>query len=109
MFFDNKFYFDFVDRCKSAGINVPIIPGIIPIVNFNQIQKFSEMCGASIPSGLADKMEEYKDDSKKKYQIGVDFAIDQCNELMKKGAPGIHFYTLNKSRATVDIFESIEK
>jgi len=109
MFFDNRFYFDFVDRCKNNGIHIPIIPGIMPIINFKQIKKFSEMCGASIPQSLAEQMEEYQDDPKKKYQIGVDFAIEQCNELISKGAPGLHFYTLNKSRATVDIFESIEK
>lgn len=109
MFFDNNYYFEFVDRCKKAGITIPIIPGIIPIVNFNQIKKFSDMCGASIPQELAELMEANQDDKKKKYQIGVDFAIKQCNELMKNGAPGLHFYTLNKSRATVDIFESIER
>ncbi len=109
MFFDNSFYFEFLDRCKKEGIDIPIIPGIIPIVNFKQIKRFSEMCGASIPAELADQMEANQDDPKKKYQIGVDFAIRQCNELIKNGAPGLHFYTLNKSRATVDIFESIDK
>ncbi len=109
MFFDNAFYFEFVEKCKEAGINIPIIPGIIPIVNFKQIKKFSEMCGASIPPALGELMEEHKDNPAKKYQIGVDYAIQQCNELIKNGAPGLHFYTLNKSRATVDIFESIER
>ncbi len=109
MFFDNSYYFDFVEKLTTAGINVPIIPGIIPIVNFSQIKKFSDMCGATIPMTLADSMEQHKDDPKKKYQIGVDFAINQCNELLRNGAPGLHFYTLNKSRATIDIFESIDR
>lgn len=109
MFFDNEYYFRFVEKCKAAGIDVPIIPGIIPIINFKQIRKFSDMCGASIPAELAELMEQHQDDPDKKYQIGVDFAIKQCNELLQNGAPGLHFYTLNKSRATVDIFEAIDR
>ena len=109
MFFDNNHYFDFVERCEKAGINVPIIPGIMPIVNFKQIKKFSEMCGATIPKQLADQLGENQDNPAAKYDIGVAFAIKQCNDLLKNGAPGLHFYTLNKSRATVDIFEAIDK
>ncbi|MDZ7607890.1 MAG: methylenetetrahydrofolate reductase [NAD(P)H] [Cyclobacteriaceae bacterium] len=108
LFFDNAHYFDFVKRAKQAGITVPIIPGIMPITNFKQIKKFSDMCGASIPEQLVHKLDPYQDDLKHTYDIGVDYAIHQCRELLANGAPGLHFYTLNKSRATVDIFTSLK-
>lgn len=107
LFFDNKYYFDFVSRAKKAGINVPIVPGIMPITNFKQIKKFTQMCGSKIPQELIDKLEPHQDDLTKTYEIGVEYSIDQCRELLAKGAPGLHFYTLNKSRATVDIYSSI--
>lgn len=108
LFFDNRYYFDFVKRAKKAGITVPIIPGIMPITNFKQIRKFTDMCGSEIPESLVHKLEPYQNDLSKTYEIGVDFAIDQCRELLEQGAPGLHFYTLNKSRATVDIYSSIK-
>lgn len=107
LFFDNSYYFSFVERARRAGINIPIVPGIMPITNFKQIKKFTQMCGAKVPEQLVQTLESYKNDLKKTYDIGVDFAIDQCRDLLDKGAPGLHFYTLNKSRATVDIFASI--
>ncbi|MGF1636787.1 MAG: methylenetetrahydrofolate reductase, partial [Cyclobacteriaceae bacterium] len=107
-FFDNSYYFDFVARARKAGINVPIIPGIIPITNFKQIKRFAEMGGSKIPEALVAALEPHQDDSDKTYQIGVDFAIAQCRELLEKNVPGLHFYTLNKSGATVDIFETLK-
>lgn len=108
LFFDNSAYFDFVERARNAGVNVPIVPGIMPITNFKQIKKFTQMCGASIPETLVRKLEPFQDNKTKTYDIGVEFAINQCKELIEMGAPGLHFYTLNKSRATVDIFSSIK-
>lgn len=108
LFFDNDYYFDFVERARRAGITIPIVPGIMPITNFKQIKKFSEMIGTKIPEYLVQQLRKYSDNSKKTYQIGVDFAIKQCKELLDNGAPGLHFYTLNKSRATIDIFTSIK-
>lgn len=108
LFFDNKYYFDFVDRARKAGIAVPIIPGIMPITNFKQIKKFTQMCGSEIPEELVQQLEPYQDNLSKTYGIGVEFSINQCRELLEKGAPGLHFYTLNKSRATVDIYSSIK-
>ncbi len=107
LFFDNQYYFDFVKRAREAGVDIPIIPGIMPITNFRQIKRFTEMCGATIPHSLLDKLIPYQDDLKKTYEIGVEFAINQCRELLDQGVPGLHFYTLNKSRATIDIFSSI--
>lgn len=107
LFFDNNYYFEFVERARKAGIEVPIIPGIMPITNFKQIKRFTQMCGANIPQPLIENLEPYQDNLAKTYEIGVDFSIAQCRDLLDKGAPGLHFYTLNKSRATVDIFSSI--
>lgn len=108
LFFDNSYYFDFVKRAREAGVNVPIVPGIMPITNFKQIKRFTKMCGSNIPEDLVSRLEPHQDNLKKTYDIGVEFAINQCRELLDKGAPGLHFYTLNKSRATVDIFSSIK-
>jgi methylenetetrahydrofolate reductase (NADPH) len=108
LFFDNKYYFDYVERARKAGITIPIVPGIMPITNFTQIKKFTQMIGATIPEFLIEKLEPYQEDLGKTYEIGVEFSIKQCRELLAKGAPGLHFYTLNKSRATVDIFSSIK-
>ena len=107
MFFDNDLYFNFVDRARKANITKRIIPGIMPITNYKQINKFSKMSGATIPDAIVQKFEPVQDDPKTMYSIGVELAIEQCVDLLKRGAPGLHFYTLNKSRATVDIYSSI--
>ena len=107
MFFDNDLYFDFVQKARKANITTRIIPGIMPITNYNQINKFSNMCGASIPESITERLEPIKNDQKKTYRTGVEIAIEQCIDLLRRGAPGLHFYTLNKSRATVDIYSSI--
>ncbi len=107
MFFDNDLYFDFVERARKANITKRIIPGIMPITNYKQINKFTKMSGATIPDAIVQKFEPVQDDPKTMYRIGVELAIEQCIDLLKRGAPGLHFYTLNKSRATVDIYSSI--
>ncbi len=107
MFFNNDYYFDFVERARAIGITNRIIPGIMPITNFKQIKKFSDMCGATIPDLIVDKLGPVQDMKDKMYELGVEIAIDQCVDLLRRGAPGLHFYTLNKSRATVDIFSSL--
>jgi methylenetetrahydrofolate reductase (NADPH) len=107
LFFSNDLYLDFVKRARANGINCRIIPGIIPITSFGQIKRFGEMSGSFIPQELVAQMEANKENPEKIYQIGMDFAIKQCRDLLVMGAPGIHFYTLNKSRATVEIFETL--
>ena len=107
MFFDNSYYYSFVKKAREAGITARIIPGIIPITNFKQIKRFSKMSNSVIPEEISEKLEPYQDDPEKTYELGVDIAIRQCIDLLENGAPGIHFYTLNKSRATVDIFSSL--
>ncbi len=107
LFFNNQYYFDFIQKARKAGINCRIIPGIIPITNYRQIERFTKMSGTNIPRELTARLEEHKDNPAKTYQIGIDFSIKQCQELLAAGVPGIHFYTLNKSRAAVEIFESL--
>lgn len=100
LFFDNAFYFDFVERARRAGINVPIVPGIMPITNFEQVHRFTRMCGATVPMRLGLQLERVKDQPEALVQLGVAHATVQCMELLARGVPGIHFYTLNKSPAT---------
>jgi|WetSurSiteA1Bulk_404760.scaffolds.fasta_scaffold00915_2 methylenetetrahydrofolate reductase (NADPH) len=109
LFFDNQAYFRFAESARQAGITCRIIPGIIPITGYKQIKRFVDMTSTSFPEELLDKMETHQDDADKVYQIGIDHAIRQCVDLLEKGAPGIHFYTLNKSRAAVEVFESLPR
>jgi methylenetetrahydrofolate reductase (NADPH) len=100
LFFDNAFYFDFAARAQAARIRVPIVPGIMPITNFEQIERFTRLCGATIPTRLRLQLERYQHDPDAILQLGVAHATVQCMDLLSRGAPGIHFYTLNRSRAT---------
>ena len=100
LFFDNAFYFDFVERARRIGINIPIVPGIMPITNFEQVHRFTRMCGATVPMRLGLQLERVKDQPEAVMQLGVAHATVQCMELLSRGVPGIHFYTLNKSPAT---------
>jgi methylenetetrahydrofolate reductase (NADPH) len=100
LFFDNAFYFDFVERARHIGINVPIVPGIMPITNIEQMERFVRLCGATVPMRLVLQLERYRDDPEAVVQLGVAHATVQCMELLQRGVPGIHFYTLNKSPAT---------
>ncbi len=109
LFFDNEAYYRFVQLARDKGINCRIIPGIIPITSYKQISKFADMTGATVPEELSAKIKDNIHDAGKLYQIGIDFSVKQCIELLEWGAPGIHFYTLNKSRATIEIYESIPK
>lgn len=107
LFFDNAHYFDFERRARAAGIAVPILPGLMPITNYGQIQRFVAMCGASIPPKLRVEMESRKGDLKAVEDLGVAYASMQALGLLQAGAPGIHFYTLNRSPATRAIVSSL--
>ena len=100
LFFDNAFYFDFVERARRVGINVPIVPGIMPITSYEQIPRFTRMCGATLPMRLTLEFEKVKDDAQAVMHLGVAHATVQCHELLGRGVPGLHFYTLNKSPAS---------
>jgi methylenetetrahydrofolate reductase (NADPH) len=107
LFFDNADYFAFVERARSIGITVPIIAGIMPVTNVSQIKRFTAMCGAGMPDALLQKLEPAAADADAVGEIGVQHAVEQCRELLAKGAPGVHFYTLNRSRATVEILKRL--
>ncbi|MGB9766200.1 MAG: methylenetetrahydrofolate reductase [NAD(P)H] [Sulfurihydrogenibium sp.] len=108
MFFDNNFFYEFIEKCQKVGINIPIIPGIMPITNFNQIRKFASLCGATIPEDVIKIFEKYADNPEETKKVGIDFATKQCEDLLKNGVKGLHFYTLNKSDATIRIYQNIK-
>ncbi len=103
VFFDNDSYFQFVDMAKRAGVNVPILPGIMPITGFDQLDRFEHRFGVRIPTALRSSVSAHEGDEAAVGQAGIDWAIEQCRQLLAAGAPGIHFYTLNKSISTLKI------
>jgi methylenetetrahydrofolate reductase (NADPH) len=107
LFFDNQAYYDFVGRARDLGIEVPIIPGIMPITDAGQIKRITEMCGARIPAGLRRELELRDDQPGSVTDLGVAYATLQCADLLANGAPGIHFYTLNRSPATRAILSAL--
>ena len=107
LFYDNGFYFDFVEAARDAGIDVPIIPGVMPIINYEQIRTITGMCGATIPAPLASELARRAADPEAVMQLGVAFGRLQCSQLLAGGAPGIHFYTLNRSPATRAILAAL--
>jgi methylenetetrahydrofolate reductase (NADPH) len=108
MFFDNDFYFDFVARARRAGVQVPIIPGIMPITRVGQVERMASMCGSAIPHGLSAELHARQEDAEAVLDFGVAYATLQCAELLAGGAPGIHFYTLNRSPATRAILSALK-
>jgi methylenetetrahydrofolate reductase (NADPH) len=108
LFFDNAVYFEFVARAREAGITVPIIPGIMPITGAGQIAGMADRCGASIPAGLRRELDAHANDPEGVLDFGVAYATLQCAELLAAGAPGIHFYTLNRSPATRAILGALQ-
>jgi methylenetetrahydrofolate reductase (NADPH) len=109
LFFDNRYYYEFLDKIRKRNINVPVVPGIMPILNLKQIQRFTKMCGAQLSDSVMSKFEGIQDDQVKVRQVGIDHAIAQCQDLLKNDAPGIHFYTLNRSKATLAILEELKE
>ncbi len=105
LFFDNRYFFDFMDRALAAGVSVPIIPGIMPIVNLGQVQKFTQMCGATVPDPIVRDMDGQDADDMMK--VGVEYAIRQCRQLLDSGVAGLHFYTLNRNQAIERVLEEV--
>ena len=103
MFFDNKVYYDFVEKCRAAGITVPIIPGLKPISTFRQIGVLPEAFSLDIPLELTQEMTRFRNDKDAIYQIGTEWCAQQCKDLIRNGAPAVHFYTMGKSRNITDI------
>jgi methylenetetrahydrofolate reductase (NADPH) len=107
LYFDNQDYFDFVARARAAGIDVPIVPGIMPIISVASIRRMTSLSGARIPEELQTRLAAAEDDDALTREVGVEWATLQCRELLEREVPGIHFYTLNKSTSTRDIFEKL--
>ena len=108
LFFDNALYYDFVERARAAGVGVPIIPGIMPITNYRQIAKATSMCGASMPEHVLAELDARREDAEAVAEFGVSYATMQCADLLAHGAPGIHFYTMNRSPATRAILSTLK-
>jgi methylenetetrahydrofolate reductase (NADPH) len=107
LFFENEIYLEYIDRLKKIGVNARVIPGVLPIVNYDGLVRFCSNCGATIPRRVRDIFEPIRNDEKATYKSGVEFAVKQCRDLLDKGAPGIHFYTLNRVDPVREILKSI--
>lgn len=108
LFFDNEAYFQFVERARAAGIDVPILAGIMPITNVEQAERFTQQIGATLPAPLQEALNQRRDDPDAVVNLGVAYATLQCAELLARGVPGIHFYTLNRSPATRAILSALK-
>jgi len=106
-FYNADAYFNYVDSCEAAGISLPIVPGIMPINKFSQLVRFSDTCGAEIPRWIRKKMEGYGDDTESIHAFGLDVVTDLCERLLKAGAPGLHFYTMNTAKLTTTIWKRL--
>ncbi len=107
LFYDNEDFFRFRDRCEKAGINAPLIPGILPVTNVKQIKRIAKLCKARLPEQLLERLEAHADDPQGQFDVGVYYATRQVEELVENDAPGIHFYVLNKSKATGTILRAL--
>jgi methylenetetrahydrofolate reductase (NADPH) len=108
-FYNADAYFHFVDSVRRLGVEVPIVPGIMPISNFTQLRRFSDLCGAEIPRWIGKRMQAYGDDSQAVREFGADVVAQLCERLIAGGAPGLHFYTLNLAKPTGSVLERIGK
>jgi methylenetetrahydrofolate reductase (NADPH) len=107
LFFDNRHYFECRDFLAAQGVDVPIVPGILPILSTSQIKRFVGLCGAELPAALLSELERRGDDDEAVSAFGIEYATRQCEELLREGAPGLHFYTLNKSRSTTEVVKNL--
>ncbi len=107
LFFDNRHYFECRDFLAAQGVEVPIVPGILPILSTSQIKRFVGLCGADLPAALLSELEQRGDDDEAVSAFGIEYATRQCEELLREGAPGLHFYTLNKARSTTEVVKNL--
>jgi len=106
-FYNADSYFYFIDSCEKMGINIPIVPGIMPINNYQQLARFSDACGADIPRWLRKRLEEFGDDLDSIRAFGLDVVTDMCQRLLDHGAPGLHFYTMNQAELTLNLWNNL--
>ena len=107
LFYDNSHFFEFIDRAAKAGINVPIVPGVLPILTTAQIRRFTGLCGATIPAELDRQLEKYAGDDDAVRELGIEYATNQVRELWDSGVPGVHFYVLNRSYSVSKILDNL--
>src|SRR4029453_2498839 len=107
LFFNNRDYFEFRDYLTGLGVRVPLVPGIIPILSTAQIKRFVTLCGADLPGDLVRELDKRAADDDAVAQFGVEYATRQCEELLREGVPGLHFYTLNKAKSTTAIVRNL--
>jgi methylenetetrahydrofolate reductase (NADPH) len=107
LFFDNRHYFECRDFLATQGVTVPIVPGILPILSTSQIKRFVGLCGAALPAALLSELDRRGEDDEAVTQFGIEYATRQCEELLREGAPGLHFYTLNKARSTTAVVQNL--
>ena len=107
LFFDNRHYFECREFLARQGVTVPIVPGILPILSSSQIKRFVALCGAELPRPLLSELEKRGENDEAVSQFGIDYATTQCEELLREGAPGLHFYTLNKARSTTEVVTNL--
>jgi methylenetetrahydrofolate reductase (NADH) len=106
-FYSNDAYFRFVDWTQRLGVDIPIVPGLMPLTDYSQVARFSKFCGAEIPQWIRLQMEALKDDPAGQEALGIDIATWQADSLLRAGAPGIHFYTLNRAEPTLRIWQNL--
>jgi methylenetetrahydrofolate reductase (NADPH) len=107
LFFDNRHFYQFRDFLAALGVTVPVVPGIIPILSATQIKKFTALCGAELPPSLRHELDRLEDEPEATIQFGIEYASRQCQELLQAGVPGLHFYTLNKTRSTTEVLRNL--
>jgi methylenetetrahydrofolate reductase (NADPH) len=107
MFFRASDYFGLVERARAAGVEIPIVPGIMPILNLRQVTRMAELSGREIPAEVVERVQAHQDDPVALRSEGIRIAAELCDELLAGGAPGLHFYTLNRSKATREIFAAL--
>ncbi len=107
LFFNNRDYLEFRDFLARAGVTVPLVPGIMPILSAANIKRMSALCGAGVPEALAGELDKHAADNEAMAEFGIEYATRQAEELLKEGAPGLHFYTLNKARSTAEILRNL--
>lgn len=108
-FYDNRFFFDYVEKCRAAGITIPLIPGIMPVYTIKLTNILSKVCGSKITDDLQKRLDAVEGEDKEAVlQTGIDFAVDQCRGLLKEGVPGLHFYTMNRSKSTSAIIDRLK-
>lgn len=107
MFFDNRYYYEFMERVEKTGIKIPVLPGIMPITNYRKIMEFASFCRATVPKDIQDKMVPLLEKPEEMRKMGVEYAIRQCEDLIRNGVRYLHFYTLNKSNSVREILDAV--